>query len=59
MSYLLGIENEVEGFEIFQGKGKKIKLPKIIHTSFDYSKLIEIEKVKHYDDRINDICEFK
>jgi hypothetical protein len=38
---------------------RSIRLPRIGHSSFDYGKLTEIEKVKHYDDRINDICDFK
>ena len=36
-----------------------VKLPMLVHRSFDYGKLTEIEKVKHYDDRINDICDYK
>lgn len=41
-------------------KGRRgVKLPRIGHNSFDYGKLTEIEKMKHYDDRINEICDFK
>lgn len=36
-----------------------LKLPRIGHASFDYGKLVEIEKMKHYDDRINDLCDYK
>ena len=35
-----------------------MKLPKI-HRSFDFSKLAELEKVKHYDEKLNDLCDFK
>jgi len=35
------------------------KLPRIANGSFDYGKLTEIEKVKHYDDRISEICDYK
>lgn len=35
-------------------KGKRtLRLPRIGHNSLDYGKLTEMEKVKHYDDRIN------
>ena len=41
-------------------KGRRgIKLPRIGNRSFDYGKLTEIEKMKHYDDRINEICDYK
>lgn len=59
VSFILGLEEEV-AFEKYQKKGaKRSFLPRIGHGSFDYGKLTEIEKVKHYDDRINDICDFK
>jgi hypothetical protein len=47
-------------FERVEKKGnRRFFLPRIGHGSFDYGKLTEIEKVKHYDDRINEICDYK
>ena len=40
-------------FDRMEKRGKKVFLPRIGHGSFDYGKLTAMEKVKHYDDRIN------
>ena len=50
----------MELYEAPDKRGRKgVKLPRIAHRSFDYGKLIEMEKVKHYDDRIGEITDFK
>lgn len=57
---ILSLENDDEAYEMPEKTARRgIKLPRIGHTSFDYGKLTQIEKMKHYDDRINQICDFK
>lgn len=47
-------------FERVEKKGgRRGFLPRIGHGSFDMGKMNEIEKVKHYDDRIGEICDYK
>lgn len=60
LSYLLGLEEDTDLYELPDKKGRRgIKLPRIGHSSFDYGKLTQIEKMKHYDDRINELCDYK
>jgi hypothetical protein len=54
----LGLEEE----PVLQERTSKrgfVKLPRIGNISIDYGKLTAIEKVRHYDDRMSDICEYK
>lgn len=53
----MGLDDEIT-FERQEKKGRRVLLPRI-RGSFDYGKLTEMERVKHYDDRINEICDFK
>ena len=55
LSYILGIREGLDIYEIPDKRGGRrgIKLPKLNHRSFDYGKLIQIERMKHYDDRIS------
>lgn len=54
MSNLLGLDEDMDMYEMPDKRGRRgIKLPRIGNSSFDHGKLIQIEKMKHYDDRIN------
>jgi hypothetical protein len=54
MSNLLGLDEDMDIYEMPDKRGRRgIKLPRIGNSSFDHGKLIQIEKMKHYDDRIN------
>lgn len=61
LSYILNLAEEPDTNAILEKKNgnKMIRLPKLAHSSFDYTKLTEIDKVKHYDERLNDMYEFK
>ena len=60
LSFILNIPDNLDVYEAPDKRGRRgVKLPRIAHRSFDFGKLTEIERMKHYDDRINEICDFK
>ena len=41
------------------GGAKSTRLPRLINRSVDEEKYLELEKMRHYDDRLDGLCSYK